>query len=217
MSTEYFIIKPAVGTLETGMAYPAVESYDDYDFNATNSVHKLNYREFPDFEPDIRFKLAKGANLTDMLSQAAISAHGFLINEKIKTAFEQFKIVPHKYYPATIEDHEGNIHQYFWLHLVWEDWKNIIDWKNSSFFIRRVSKNLGSIDISSYDDFLSKKKELGVVKMIDFEKVTLKSKIEFDLFTQLKSDVYSTKPLKEYTEHNSFSGVDFSIAEKIRF
>lgn len=217
MASEYYILKPAVDTPETGNAYPAAESYDDYDFNAPNSVHKLNFREFPDFEPDIRFKLAKGAKLTDMLSQAAISAYGFLINEKLKNAFEHFKIVPHKYYPATVEDHKGNFHQYFWMQLVWEDWKNIIDWKNSNFFIRRVSKNLGPIDISSYDDFLSKKKELGAVKMIDFEKITLKSKIEFDLFTQLKSDIYSTKPLKEYTEHNSFSGVDFSIAEKIRF
>jgi hypothetical protein len=29
----YYILKPAVGTEETGMAFPAVESYDDYDFD----------------------------------------------------------------------------------------------------------------------------------------------------------------------------------------
>ncbi len=215
MTTQYYIIRPAVDTLETGNAFPAAESYDNYDFNAPNSVHKLNFREFPDFVPDIRFKLAKGAKLTDMLSQAAISAHGFLINEKLKNVFEQFNMVPHKYYPASIEDHHGNFHRYFWLHLIWEEWKNIIDWKNSNFFIRRVSKNMGPIEISSYDDFLSLKEELGVLKMIDFEKIIFKNKIQFDLFTQLKSDVYSTKKLKEYIEFNSFSGVDFKIATSV--
>jgi hypothetical protein len=57
----YYILKPAVDTPETGNAYPAVESYDDYDFNATNSVYKLESDKFPDFTPDIRFKHAKEA------------------------------------------------------------------------------------------------------------------------------------------------------------
>ena len=38
---QYYILKPAVGTKETGMAYPAVESFEDYDFKATSKNSKL--------------------------------------------------------------------------------------------------------------------------------------------------------------------------------
>ena len=72
MSPQFYILQPAVNIPETGNAFPAAESFDDYDFDGPRSVHKLTFREMPDFEPDIRFKLAKGAKLTDVMSQAAI-------------------------------------------------------------------------------------------------------------------------------------------------
>ena len=182
MAQEYYILKPAVDTPETGNAYPAAESYDDYDFKGPHSVHKLNFREFPDFAPDIRFKLAKGAKLTDMLSQAAISAHGFLISPRLKEAFEQFKIVPHQYYPATIEDHQGNLHQYFWMHLVWEIGKEFIDYNNSIFFKRKFSKNLGCLKINSDEEIKTLLEEFNGRFMIGFEAIKLIELPPFELF-----------------------------------
>lgn len=214
MESAYYIIKPAVDTPETGNAYPAAESYDDYDFNAPNSVHKLNFREFPNFEPDIRFKLAKGAKLTDMLSQAAISAHGFLINEKLKNAFEQFKIVPHKYYPATVEDHQGNVHQYFWLHLVWKKSTEPINFPHSKFRVRKFSKILDHLQLNSYEEFKNKSEELGHIKTIDFENLVI-SNVDYDIFILgLSINVYTNENTRK-TLSQRFYGVDIINANKL--
>ncbi len=216
MASEYYILKPAVDTPETGNAYPAVESYDDYDFNAPDSVHKLNFREFPDFEPNVRFKLAKGAKLTDMLSQAAISAHGFLINEKLKNAFMQFNIVPHKYCPATIEDHQGNFHQYFWMHLAWEEGKKLVDYNNSVFFKRKFSNNLGYIELSSEEDFWVKKEEMGSRYMIGIESLKLKGQPPYQLMiAPFKTDIVTDTSLKDFL--SSFSGIEFEPVNYLHF
>jgi len=215
MSNKYFILKPAVDTPETGNAYPAAESYDDYDFNAPNSVHKLNFREFPDFKPDIRFKLAKGAKLTDMLSQAAISAHGFLINEKLKNAFEQFEIVPYKYFPATIEDHKGNFHQYFWLHLVWKEAKDFIKWEDSKFYKKRLSKNLGDVSIKKEEDILSEREKCDVATLIDFTTISFKNH-DFDMFLiNYFTEIYVSKKAAETLTKNKLTGIETISADKL--
>ena len=215
MATEYYILKPAVDTPETGNAYPAADSYDDYDFNALNSVHKLNFREFPDFEPDIRFKLAKGAKLTDMLSQAAISAHGFLINEKLKDTFEQFNIVPHKYFPATIEDHQGNFHNYFWVQLVWENAKDFINWEESEFYKKRLSKNLGSVSIKQEEDILNEREKCDVATLINFSKVSFKNH-EYDAFLiNYFTEIYVSKEINEALTKSKLTGIEMVKANKL--
>ena len=215
MNNKYFILKPAVDTPETGNAYPAAESYDNYDFMAPNSVHKLNFREFPDFEPDIRFKLAKGAKLTDMLSQAAISAHGFLINKKLKDTFEQFKIVPHKYYPATIEDNQGNFHQYFWMHLVWKEAKDFIKWEDSKFYKKRLSKNLGDVSIKKEEDILSEREKCDVATLIDFTTISFKNH-DFDMFLiNYFTEIYVSKKAAETLTKNKLTGIETISADKL--
>lgn len=163
--SQYYILKPAVGTKETGMAYPAVESFEDYDFNAPNSVYKLDSDSFPDFVPDIRFKLAKGAKICDVMGQGTISACGLLISQNVKDALEQFNLIPHKYFSATIED-KGIIHKYYWVHFVWEDGINLLDFKKSKFKIKRASKDLGEVEVLSLNELHSKQGELGFMNMI---------------------------------------------------
>lgn len=177
---QFYILKPAVGTKETGMAYPAVESYDDYDFNGPNSVHKLDSDSFPDFIPDIRYKLVKRAKLCDVMEKSNISSNGLLINEKVKTVLEQYKMIPHEYYPATIED-KGIIHQYYWLHFVWKNGINHLDFANSKFQINEFGENLGDIKLNSYKELINKQSELGFMKMI-FNYDSLMFDIDFDLF-----------------------------------
>lgn len=213
MANTYYILKPAVDTSETGNAYPAADSYDDYDYEAPNSVHKLNFREFPDFEPDIRFKLAKGAKLTDMLSQAAISAHGFLINEKLKDAFERFKIVPHKYYPATVEDHDGNFHQYFWMHLVLEERFELLNFEKTNFFaVKKGSKEY--FEIKTPEEFQEKRKELGFFSPLKIENGVL-NQTDYDLMLHpLKANELASLTIKDYFSNNdSFAGLDFELWE----
>lgn len=179
---DFFILKPAVNTKETGHAFPAVESYEDYDFKSPNSVHELKYGEFPSFEPDIKFKLAKGAKLCDVMSQATIAAHGLLISEKAKVVFSSINIIPHEYYEGYIEDHDKEIHKYFWMHLVWSNMAEYISYNDSSFFKRKFSNNLGELSIDSDDKFWKTKKDLGPRYMIGINKIEFKKELNYQLF-----------------------------------
>lgn len=213
MSQQYYILKPAVGTEVTGMAYPAVESYDDYDFSAPNSVYKLDSDSFPDFIPDIRFKLAKGAKLCDVMGQGTISACGLLISQNVKDVLEQFKLVPHKYYSATIED-KGNIHQYYWVHFVWSDGINYLDFANSKFKIKRASRDLGEIKITNLNELHSKQGELGFISMIHNYEYTFLNP-HFDLFIHpLNKTIFVSDQLK--TKMLNAIGLDLQPAQSLK-
>ena len=41
MDQPYYTLQPAAGTKETGMDYPAVVSYPDYDFDGPRSIYRL--------------------------------------------------------------------------------------------------------------------------------------------------------------------------------
>lgn len=210
---QYYILKPAVGTKETGMAYPAVESFEDYDFNKVNSVYKLDSDSFPDFIPDISYKLAKGAKLCDVMEKSNISTCGLLINEKVKEVLEQFNLVPHKYFPATIED-KGTIHQYYYVHFVWKEGINHLDFKNSKFKIKRASKDLGEIEVANLSDLHTKQGELGFIKMIHNYEYTFLNP-NFDLFIHpLNKTIFVSENLK--TKMAIFSGADLIPAQYLK-
>lgn len=211
MSQQYYILKPAVGTKETGMAYPAVESYEDYDFKGFNSVYNLDSDCFPDFTPDIRFKLAKGAKLCDVMGQGTISACGLLINEKVKEVLEQFNLIPHKYFSATIED-KGVIHQYFWVHFVWEDGIKHLDFENSKFQINEFGDNLGEVEIETYKELLDKQTELGFMKTV-YNYQSLMIDVNFDLFIHpFNKTIYVSEKVFTSLTHKSFKGIELTNA-----
>jgi hypothetical protein len=208
--SQYYILTPAVGTKETGMAYPAVESFEDYDFNKATSVYKLDSDSFPDFVPDIRFQLAKGAKLCDIMGQGTISACGLLISQNVKDVLDQFNLVPHKYFPATIED-KGTTHQYYWVHFVWEDGIKYLDFAKSKFKIKRASKDLGEVEIQSLHDLHTKQGELGFIKMIHNYEYTFLNP-NCDLFIHpLNKTIFVSENLK--TKMAAFSGVELTPTE----
>jgi hypothetical protein len=211
MSEQYYILKSAVGTKETGMAYPVVESYKDYDFNAFNSVYNLDSDVFPDFIPDIRFKLAKGANLCDVMGQSTISACGLLISQNVKKVFEQFNLIPHKYYNAKIE---GAQIPYYWVHFVWNDGINYLDFTNSKFKIKRASKDLGEVEIHSLNELHLKQGELGFMNMIHNYEYTF-FKPHFDLFIHpLNKTIFVSEELK--TKMVSCTGADLDPTQFLK-
>jgi hypothetical protein len=206
-NNQYYILKHAVGTKETGMAYPAVESYGDYDFNGPNSVYKLDSDSFPDLIPDIRFRLAKEAKLCDIMGQATISACGLLVSQNVKNILEQFNLIPHKYFSAIIEN-KGTYYQYYWVHFVWEAGIKYLDFKNSKFEINEFGNSLGEIKLNSYDELLDKQTYLGFMKMIyNYETVMLKT--DYDLFNHpLNKTIYLSENLRNKLA--IFTGVELT-------
>lgn len=213
---KYFKIEAAVDTHETGSAYPAVESYDDYDFKSQDSVYNLHSNTTPNFTPNIKFKLAKNAKLTDVLSQATISARGFLANKKFKDCLAENNIIPHICFPAYIEDHNSIIHDYYWIHFTWENSIQFLDFKNSKFKIKRVSKDLGEIDIDDYEDLKQKQGELGFIKMIHNYETTLLNP-KYNLFIHpLNGTVFLSESLKFQLVELNISGISIVESDNLK-
>jgi len=191
-----------------------VEGYDQY---GPNSMWKLNDEEFPNFVPDLRFDLEKTAKLTDVVSASNISARGFLINEKVKNIFESCKLPDHRYYDATINA-KGEIHKYYWLHLLCND-LSLIDFPNSSFYLSSFFDNQGYVPVLSVDDYFSKKKEKRELKGDDFlfifaDKIKLlPTDDKFDLIVfpyifSLRLRYLISSELKEKLEKEKVTGID---------
>ncbi len=214
MQNKFYTLKPAVDTKETGNIFPAVESYEDYDFNSSNSVHNLDSDSFPDFTPDIRLKLAKGAKLCDVMGQGTISACGLLISQNVKDVFEKFNLIPHRYFDATIED-KGVIHKYYWVHFVWKDAINHLNFENSKFQINEFGDNLGEIKIRNYKELLEKQTEYGFMKTI-YNYETEMFTVNSNLFIHpLNKTIYVSEKIYNSFLHKSLKGIDLSLAPNL--
>jgi hypothetical protein len=192
---EFFRLKAAFDTKETGKTYPAVDCPVDYNFKTQNSVHNFRANTYPDFEPDIRFILNKGAKLCDILKQVTIPGNGLLISQRAKSIFEQFKLIPHVFFEGTVEVN-GVKHTYYWMHLVWPEGINFLDFSKSKFKIKRFSRVLGEVSVNSITEMYEKQNELEFgTLVVNYESVfTL---IEYDLFTHpLNGTIYISNKLK---------------------
>jgi hypothetical protein len=202
-----YLLRDAVDTPETGKSYPAVQSYDSYDFKAYNSMHTLKAWKFPEHTPDIRFKLKPGAKLTDLLTQAAISSStGLLLSKKFKELIEKFVMAEHKFYPALIEAY-GSFHEYYWLHLVWPEGVSYVDYSATKFNVVRFSKIIEPIEIRSYDDLKEKGIALGRSLMIYAKEIVMRLP-EFDVFPKpINGGVIIAEKVKRQIELSNLTGV----------
>ncbi len=214
MQGKFYILKPAVGTEETGHVFPAVESYEDYDFNSPNSVHKLNHHEFPNFIPDIRFKLAKGAKLCDVMGQSTISACGLLISERLKNLIESVKTIDCKFYPSEI--HSKNVkYIYYWCHFIWDNGIENIDFNKSKFKISEFGEDIGDIEITDYKNLLDKQTELGFMKLIYNYQTHIK-KNDFSIFIHpLNKSIYCTDIFKHKINSEKITGISLVATNKL--
>ncbi|MEZ4922160.1 MAG: hypothetical protein R2780_03225 [Crocinitomicaceae bacterium] len=215
---KFYIIKPAVDTEETGHVYPAVQSAPDYNFNTENSIHRLNHHEFPDFEPNFTFHLSEGARVCDLMGQATISASGLLISERLKNLLVEFNIAPHKLFPINIVGN-GTSYNYYWLHIVWKEIEDLIDYNQSKFFKKRGPRNLGELKIKSRDDYWHQKKELGSRFLIGFEKIKFLRVPNFDVWVMpFRGDIICNEEVAMLIRQNTdFKGIQISPSTQFEF
>ncbi|MBC7883954.1 MAG: hypothetical protein H7X99_00665, partial [Saprospiraceae bacterium] len=151
MNQRYYILRPAVGTKETGMAYPAVVSYNEYDFDGPRSIYKIKPFVNPDFIPDLRFQISKNSKLTDILTQATFSSVGLLVSQRFLDFLLPFNVIPYIPLSVIIEE-KGNFIEYFWLQFLWSDWHNYLDWGKTT-FEQLINGKAYEIDINSFEEF----------------------------------------------------------------
>lgn len=128
----YFRVKNSRNRKIVGFPYQTNGYISGYDVKSPNSRTNLNYDEFPDFVPDLRFELHEKSKLTDVVDASNISAIGFLVNEKVKCIFDEFNFPTHRYYNASILDHKGNVLPYYWMHIISNGY-SLVDFEKSVF------------------------------------------------------------------------------------
>ena len=216
MNRTYFTLNFASATKETGTEYPQVQEMGQkYDYDAPNSIDALiRFRsKLPDFTPNLDyFILHNRANPTDILSTAPISGVGLLISEKFKSLLEDFHLPKHTFYEARVLHRGFFIEGYYWFHFI-SDYTNYVDYAKSDFFLyKNYSKDLGSIEVKSKEDFSKKEKDIenDVSLAIWSRKITLTNDFDhnLDLFkvSKFNSDVFISEKLSQSIKGNKLTG-----------
>lgn len=197
---------------EVGSVFPQASCISQMD------AHRLNSDEFPSFTPTLKFELVKKAKLTDVVSQAAISAMGFIISEKLKGIIDSLKQTNLKTYPLTIEE-KNRKENYFWLHIKSLDISNLIDYSSSSFFYTKYELKQDNIKINSYDHYRKLSKENGMMWGVGMDKVKLSDKFSqsLELFhlSPFDRSVYISQRLKNILLDKNITGLEINEALNI--
>ena len=187
-----------------------------------NYAHQLSSWKFPSFTPKLEFELNKTANLTEVLSNAAISANGFLINSKVKDILNLFNLMNHKYYDARIKiPKSGQTLNYYWLHLSQPLLTLQLDYDKSVFYETEWTFRKELIQLKSFDHYKelkSKDKEAKFGVKLDQIYVSRKYDKSLDLFSFLPfaNDAFISKRLKERLENNNITGLQFMDAPEVK-
>lgn len=209
---QYYIIKPKVDTKEIGNVFPSASIIDDYNFKAPNSVHNLKRFEFPCFRPDLRFKLNKGAKLTDVISQIAINGNGLLVSSRFSRTLSQYNLSSVGIYEASVCDKNNKHEKYYWYHFI-NDF-SVVSWDLTSFGLK-ADGSYQKIKIKNKDEYLSIRNKVGAfgLKFIDIKLIPNKK----DVFSHpFYGYLLASERLKNDIENNSdLTGICFELIPPI--
>lgn len=212
--TNYYILKNDLDEKIVGKDYPQV------DCLTMHQAHLITSWRLFDPKPNLKFKLKKRALLTDVLNKSAISSAGFLINLKMKKIFDEFNIMRHQYFDASVEAKNGEILNYFWLHLTEPQLTEKLDFNKTIFFETEFTFRKQTILLKSYNHYKDlKEKDSEASFGVELEKIALSDNFDnsLDMFTFLPFDknVYISERLKNTIEENEIKG--FKIEKATNF
>lgn len=104
-----------------GREFPQHQSMSHgYDYQASDSVHKLPHDALPGFKPNFETVVIHGhARLTDLLSSAPLRP-GYLVSERLRMLLERFALPLHRFYPVPMIYRNKPVDGYAWLQLPWQ-------------------------------------------------------------------------------------------------
>ncbi len=212
---QYFKITHSTGK-ETGRDFPQLHCLTQFH------AHQLNAWEFPSFTPKLEFELNKTAKLTDVLSNAAISTYGFILNDKVKDILTRFNLIRHKFYDAKIFlQKTGEVFSYNYFHPCDPDLSRLLDYDKSVFYETEWTFRENIIKINSFDHYKElKSKDKDAKFGVDLDQIYVNEKYDkhLDLFCFLPfaNSTYVTKRLKDELEKSNLKGLAFEDAPEIK-
>ena len=201
---------------EIGRNYPQLHCLTQF------YAHQLSSWEFPAFIPKLEFELNKTAKLTDVLSNAAISGFGFIVNDKVKDVLSKFNLMTHRFYDVkVIMPKTGEVLSYYYLHPCNPDLTRLIDYKKSVFYETKWTFRENIIKIKSYDHYKElKAQDKKAMFGVDLDEIYVNGNFDksLDLFAFLPfaNSTYVTNRLKDELEKNNIKGLTFEDAPEIK-
>ena len=213
---DHYTIRNSTHPNEIGKSYPqckGVPSGHTFEWlESTNSMTNLNSREFPTFEPELKFELEENSILTDVISPSNIFAKGLLINNKVKDILRNFNLIDHKYFPAQVIMN-GRDYDYYWLHLVKNDYQGLIF--GSSEFYLGITPNFKMNEVKIEDENNLQKivnQNIETSLRVFPSKLTLDSSfsnLDLFFFPIVQNEIIITKALKTAFYAAEVTGLDF--------
>jgi len=202
---------------ETGRTFPQLHCLTQ------PYAHSMSSWEFPDFKPKLIFELQKTAKLTDVLSNAAISASGFLISSKVKDILDRFNLMKHKYYDAIIViPKTGETLNYHWLHLCQPELINQLDYEKSVFYETRWEFREDIIKLTSYKHYEElKAKDKNAMFGVELDEIfvveTFDKELDIFTFIPFSGQKFISSKLKVAFDENKVTGFNYEEATEIKF
>ncbi len=211
---QYYIIGEPCGN-EVGNVFPqsSIMLEDETNVNETENVRAVMkcVDKLPSFVPKFgKVVLSDKARLTDVISSVHFNRFiGKIMNERALNIFQSYKLPQHKPFPLEIV-YRDKVYSYFWVHIVSQEYE-AIDFQKSRYKITSsIGKKIEEIVISSFADYVEKRKSFKV-NFIKPELLYLqKSKLNLDLF-QIRVgflDFIISNNLKKSLEENKITGLE---------
>lgn len=222
---EYFIIRPAVDTKETGPEYPQLDTFNHIDNTKERPILVANKTPVGELPPDdLNFDYfeikKKKVKLTDIMSSSFIK--GFVVSTKFKKILETCNVDKHKFYPIKIKRNNEWITDYYYLHIA-SNLRNYIDYRKSKFYVGTLlgKEKYELENIDSYEDLIRKNISADKGELIEAKYLYLSSNFPFqlDLFktNTFNYSVFISGRLKDKIIENNLTGIDIYKASNFLF
>lgn len=220
ISGDFFEISHSTDAKVIGRKFPQT------DFIELSIAHAIKFHEIQ--TANLKFneiRLYPSSKLTDCVSTAAISAHGFLLSERALDIFKKFHLGTHKTFPAKMK-FEGQNHSYFYLQIK-NDTMQSIDFKRSSFYIvDTLSVPVKDFEINNEQEYnvISKKIFLGEMDEIEeYSSLNLKKAVFLkdaripDFFTidACRTTLFITQRLNDRIIEAGLTGFEITPTKRI--
>ena len=222
---KYYILGYASGTKETGPQYPQVQSMSKgYNYNSPDSIYQLTI-DVPKFFPNLdHFILHKKARPTDLISNG-LTSFGFIVSSRFMKILSSFNLLDHKFFQAKVLHDKAWLNDYYWLQIA-SDLTDFVDYQKSEFYIKNIakvfSKDLGSIEVLSKEDYDSKRKDLKEKDSnltISAKRIIMNSNFDktLDMFSlpRFNSETFISERLKHALEEAKLTGLGVEETELI--
>lgn len=210
---QYFTFEPDA---EAGRVYPQVST-------ATLVGSMIPADDWPtkDAIRSLAPKLESGAVVTDLLSEAATCAYGFLISHKLREYLASFTLMDHRLYDCPVVGEGAELKGYAWLHLFDSEPSNALDYTSSSFVEEGCFDEIGPIKIKSlahYHELKSKDTEASFG--VTLSEIRFKAgSPKYDMFAvhPFTSDVLVSEKLRDGLLKLGLTGVEFNEGPEVAF